>query len=95
MQVYTARGCRTAYPYGGGGFAAHRFRKLEMLLKGQQEACIVSPHASLTPFSRAVSLYVRYHVCVCKGKYCNKARPLTATPTMAPLLSSLYIYIIS
>ncbi|XP_068618003.1 uncharacterized protein [Battus philenor] len=75
-RLYTARGCR-----GDGSpqrallrnFAAHRLARLELVARGRGDACVHSPHASLTPFSRAVSLYVRYHVCVCSRPYCNAA----------------------
>lgn len=76
------------------GYASHRFRKLEFLLKGQDNACVMSPHASLTPFSRAISLYVRYHVCVCKGKYCNEARPLSAAAAAAAHALALILYLV-
>ncbi|KAG6451141.1 uncharacterized protein LOC115444186 [Manduca sexta] len=73
--VYTQRGCRTWWPEYRHfkTFASHRYTRLEALLKHEKNACVVSPHASLTPFSRGISLFVRYHVCVCEGKYCNTA----------------------
>ncbi|CAH0400696.1 unnamed protein product [Chilo suppressalis] len=84
-KVYTQRGCRAHYPmrswhtFGATSYssrrsyAAHRFAKLEYPLKNvKKDMCIVSPHASLTPFSRGISLYARYHVCICRKNYCNR-----------------------
>ncbi|CAG4962856.1 unnamed protein product [Parnassius apollo] len=72
--LYTSRGCRTFYesmrPYIRN-FAGHRLSKLELVAKGFTDACVTSPLASLTPFSRSISLFVRYHVCVCSTDYCN------------------------
>lgn len=70
---YNERGCRTFNPIEGKSFASERFAKLEYLLNNVEDGCISSPHASLTPFNRAISLYTHYHVCVCNEKYCNSA----------------------
>lgn len=98
--VYTMRGCRSWHPYKawhvwqhtdhkrGQNFAAHRYKRLEMILKKKNDYCIVSPHASLTPFARGISLYVRYHVCVCSGKYCN------GSPTNTPMYSYYFLVFI-
>lgn len=70
---YDERGCRTWPPMRGKSFASHRFARLEKILYDQAEGCVASPQASLVPFSRGVSLYARFHVCVCQGDYCNSA----------------------
>lgn len=74
-KVYTQRGCRKQKPWTGGSksFATFRYTQLERRLVGVANGCIMSGHASLTPFDRSVSLFARYHVCVCKGDYCNSA----------------------
>ncbi|XP_028167657.1 uncharacterized protein LOC114358008, partial [Ostrinia furnacalis] len=74
--VYTQRGCRAWWPRMSWGaprsFAAHRFAAMEIpLRKFKKDICLISPHASLTPFHRGISLYVRYHVCICFKKWCN------------------------
>ncbi|XP_013178338.1 PREDICTED: uncharacterized protein LOC106125610 isoform X2 [Papilio xuthus] len=74
--LYTARGCRGLYhPWRSytRSFASHRLAKLEILTRGFDDRCVSSPEASLTPFSRDISLFVRYHVCVCSKPYCNLA----------------------
>lgn len=46
------------------GSTTTRFLKLERLLRHHKDRCISSPHASLTPLARVISLFARYHVCV-------------------------------
>lgn len=90
-EVYTSRGCRLGnWPLGDSHFANHRMVRLEILLKGKKEGCLSSPHASLTPFSRAISLYTRYHVCICQGRYCNKAN-FTKTSVLLLFAALLFI----
>lgn len=70
--IYTSRGCRTDPPYQGWkNFATHRLKRLEMTLRTKANGCIASPSSSLTPFARGISLFARYHVCVCNRNYCN------------------------
>ncbi|CAB3226439.1 unnamed protein product [Arctia plantaginis] len=71
--AYTERGCRMMPPLKGTSFAASRFSKLEYLLEGVSDGCVTSPMASLVPLSRSISLYLRFHVCVCSTRYCNKS----------------------
>ncbi|XP_063894883.1 uncharacterized protein LOC135118011 [Helicoverpa armigera] len=75
-EVYNERGCRTMNPLRGKSFASSRFSALEKSMHYMTEGCVSSPHASLTPFSRAITLYARYHVCVCVGDYCNQSGAL-------------------
>lgn len=74
---YNERGCRTVIPTKGKSFASKRFAYTEKLLKYVDNGCAYSPYASITPFSRAISLFVRYHVCVCTQRYCNRAKYTT------------------
>jgi hypothetical protein len=98
-KVYTQRGCRAQLPPKSfhssvesselRSFASHRFAKLEYpLLKTKRDMCIVSPHASLTPFNRAISLYARYHVCICNKAYCNNSN----TTNSSIILLMIIIY---
>ncbi|CAF4763251.1 unnamed protein product [Pieris macdunnoughi] len=58
--IYNERGCRVNSEWSKRGtYASNRFRKLEKLLNKIDDGCVSSPHASLTPFSRAISLYAR------------------------------------
>lgn len=70
--MYTERGCRTKKPVKTGSYASQKFAVLEKMLKGVSDGCVSTPYASLTPFSRSISLYARYNVCVCSSRYCNK-----------------------
>ncbi|XP_023937964.2 uncharacterized protein LOC112045844 [Bicyclus anynana] len=92
---YNERGCRTKRPTKGKSFASKRFASMEYLLKNEDDACIASPYASLTPFSRAISLFARYHVCVCSRKYCNSAKTtgLNIAETFILLFYTLLKYI--
>ncbi|XP_045784577.1 uncharacterized protein LOC123880481 [Maniola jurtina] len=74
--VYNERGCRTIVPTRGKSYASKRFASMEYLLKDVNDGCVFSPHSSITPFSRTISLFARYHVCVCSQKYCNRADPI-------------------
>ncbi|KAL4712118.1 hypothetical protein ACJJTC_010979 [Scirpophaga incertulas] len=70
--VYTQRACRnTRRAMTGRHFASKRMAKLEMALKEVDNGCIISPMASLLPLSRGVSLFARFHACVCTGSWCN------------------------
>lgn len=71
--AYTERGCRMMPPLKGTSFAASRFSKLEYLLEGVSDGCVSSPMASLVPLSKSISLFLRFHVCVCSTRYCNKS----------------------
>ncbi|XP_039764033.1 uncharacterized protein LOC120636562 [Pararge aegeria] len=73
---YNERGCRTVVPTKGKSFASKRFAKMEYLLKHVDDGCVFSPYATVTPFSRSISLYARYHVCVCSQKYCNRTNSI-------------------
>lgn len=55
------------------------------------EGCVVSPQAVLTPFARGVSLFARYHACVCQGKYCNDA--MMVTPSAIVILFNIFLRI--
>ncbi|XP_069364861.1 uncharacterized protein [Maniola hyperantus] len=85
---YNERGCRTIIPTRGKSYASKRFASMEYLLKHVNDGCVFSPHTSITPFSRAISLFARYHVCVCSQKYCNRANP------MKQILNESFILII-
>ncbi|KPJ02466.1 hypothetical protein RR46_09669 [Papilio xuthus] len=90
--LYTARGCRGAFlPWRAytRSFAAHRLMRLEIVARGHDDVCVHSPEAALTPYSRAISLFVRYHVCVCDKPYCN-----VGTPLALPLGKSLAAFIL-
>ncbi|CAH0589312.1 unnamed protein product [Chrysodeixis includens] len=91
-EVYTSRGCRAYWPDMQKNLLAHRFRRLELMLWKRPDGCISSPAASLTPLSRGISIFTRYHVCICRGKWCNAA-PLTAsTATLVFILSLIFVY---
>lgn len=75
---YVERGCRYWPPDMGKSYASKRLARVEKMLIGIGSGCTFSPMASLTPFSKGVSLYVRYHACVCLGRYCNSANQHTA-----------------
>lgn len=85
---YNERGCRTMPPMMGKSYASKRLMSLEYVLHTQTDGCVGSPHAVLTPFSRAISLFVRYYVCVCSTRYCNKA---TKNSSYFSLYISMYI----
>lgn len=91
---YTERGCRTFKPTKGKSFASKRFVKLESLLNEFEDGCVISPHASITPFSRAISLYARYHVCVCSQRYCNSCNKLHNLPIIQFMLQLMSIFYI-
>lgn len=92
-KVYTQRGCRKGRPMVGNskGLATLRFARLELRLRKLESGCLVSPHASITPFARSISLFARYHVCVCRGAYCNTAPPSTKSHM---LFSSMIVYLL-
>ncbi|XP_073964406.1 uncharacterized protein [Choristoneura fumiferana] len=73
--IYTQRGCRHYWPKNSYGLTpmGHRFKRLELILRFKKEGCISTNHASLVPFNRGISLFARFHVCVCSSKYCNRA----------------------
>ncbi|CAH2043016.1 unnamed protein product, partial [Iphiclides podalirius] len=94
--LYTSRGCRGRFlPWRSytRDFAAHRLMRLELVARGHADVCVHSPYASLTPFSRSVSLFVRYHVCVCDTRYCNLSAP-PAPPPPLPTLLLLHSYML-
>ncbi|XP_049875531.1 uncharacterized protein LOC126373416 [Pectinophora gossypiella] len=73
---YTQRTCRNRHhAVMGRHFISKRMAKLEMALQHIDSGCIISPVASLVPLSRGVSLYARFHACVCVGNWCNQAPP--------------------
>ncbi|XP_050359233.1 uncharacterized protein LOC126779288 [Nymphalis io] len=80
--VYTQRTCRSRLqPTMGKHFASKRMAKLERSLWNIDNGCIISPVATLLPLSRGISLYARFHSCVCTGNWCNSAyvnRPWTS-----------------
>lgn len=90
---YYERGCRTWPPTRGMSYASKRLWKVELLLEKKNIGCQFSPMASLTPFSRAISLYVRYHVCVCQGKYCNGGN--TIVVKVEAFLAILFVLLLS
>ncbi|XP_049887129.1 uncharacterized protein LOC126381721 [Pectinophora gossypiella] len=70
---YDSRSCRQWPPaLSVSPFVGKRFQRLEKLLRFTADGCVSSPAASLTPFARGISLWVRYHVCVCSADYCNE-----------------------
>ncbi|XP_061726340.1 uncharacterized protein LOC133531925 [Cydia pomonella] len=72
--LYTQRTCRSlTTPAVGHHFLSKRMARLELALRDVKEGCVTSPMATLVPFSRAVSLFARFHVCVCRGHFCNLA----------------------
>ncbi|KAG6451550.1 hypothetical protein O3G_MSEX007234 [Manduca sexta] len=72
--VYTQRTCRNRVrPATGRHYGSKRMAKLELTLSNMDDGCIISPMATLVPLSRGVSLYARFHACVCTGNWCNKA----------------------
>ncbi|KAJ0174896.1 hypothetical protein K1T71_010004 [Dendrolimus kikuchii] len=72
-KVYTQRNCRGFWPLNAGSHTNHRMLRLEYTMRNKKEGCVMSPHASLTPFARGISLFARYHFCICQGNYCNAA----------------------
>nr|XP_049697684.1 uncharacterized protein LOC110380417 [Helicoverpa armigera] len=88
--VYTQRTCRARFrPMMGLHFASKRMAKLELALINVENGCIVSPMASLLAMSRGVSLYARFHACVCSGNWCNRARRPLPLSTLPPALALL------
>ncbi|CAH2084315.1 unnamed protein product [Euphydryas editha] len=72
--IYTQRTCRNRLqPTMGKHFASKRMAKLERSLWNVENGCIISPMATLVPLSRGISLYARFHACVCTGNWCNTA----------------------
>ncbi|CAG9573825.1 unnamed protein product [Danaus chrysippus] len=70
--VYTQRTCRNRLqPTMGLHFGSKRMAKLERSLWNVENGCIISPMATLVPLSRGISLYARFHACVCTGSWCN------------------------
>ncbi|KAL0809878.1 hypothetical protein ABMA28_011358 [Loxostege sticticalis] len=84
--VYTQRACRNSrHTVMGKHYVSKRMAKLEMALKDVDNGCVISPMSSLVPLSRGISLYARFHACVCTGSWCNggprvrpRARPRDA-----------------
>ncbi|CAG4965800.1 unnamed protein product [Colias eurytheme] len=72
--IYTQRTCRSRFQATmGKHYASKRMARLEMALLTLDNGCIVSPMATLVPLSRGVSLFARFHACVCTGSWCNRA----------------------
>ncbi|KAJ0170124.1 hypothetical protein K1T71_014052 [Dendrolimus kikuchii] len=72
--AYTQRTCRQRrHPTTGRHFGSKRMAKLELALKDVDNGCLISPMATLLPLSRGISLYARFHACVCTGSWCNKS----------------------
>ncbi|KAL0809880.1 hypothetical protein ABMA28_011360 [Loxostege sticticalis] len=70
--VYTQRACRNSrHTVMGKHYVSKRMAKLEMALKDEDNGCVISPMSSLVPLSRGISLYARFHACVCTGSWCN------------------------
>ncbi|XP_072937749.1 uncharacterized protein [Epargyreus clarus] len=86
--IYTQRSCRNRErAIMGRHYASKRMAKLEMALNNLDDGCISSPMATLVPLSRGISLYARFHACVCTGSWCNHAPSHTHwLPTLAPVL---------
>ncbi|XP_048002150.1 uncharacterized protein LOC125238763 isoform X2 [Leguminivora glycinivorella] len=75
--VYHQRTCRSiGEPALGSHYVSRRMAKLEYALRKEKDACISSPTASLVPLSRGISLFSRFHACVCSENYCNRAERL-------------------
>lgn len=93
--LYTERGCRTV-PYGVAGYSiiSPRFVRLQYLLDNTKNGCVISPFAVFTPFNRAVSLFVRYHVCVCEKDFCNKGNVIQGKLMYVFAFSLFYFYIL-
>ncbi|XP_046975054.1 uncharacterized protein LOC124541221 [Vanessa cardui] len=98
--IYTQRTCRSRLqPTMGKHFASKRMAKLERSLWNLDNGCIISPVATLIPLSRGISLYARFHACVCTGNWCNSAhvnQPWTSCYSILLLVCtclSQYIYI--
>ncbi|XP_022817218.1 uncharacterized protein LOC111350038 [Spodoptera litura] len=86
--VYTQRTCRAKFrPLLGKHFGSKRLAKLELALINVRNGCIASPMATLLPLSRGISLYARFHACVCTGNWCNRAPPAPAPPPHRLLLA--------
>ncbi|XP_073960665.1 uncharacterized protein isoform X2 [Choristoneura fumiferana] len=85
--MYDERGCRQKDPIKGQSYASKRYIRMEKMLKNEMNKCVVSPYAILTPFSRAVYLFARFHVCVCKGKLCNATSSVTIEWSLIVLVS--------
>ncbi|KAG6451549.1 flocculation protein FLO11 [Manduca sexta] len=72
--VYTQRTCRNRFrPTTGRHYGSKRMAKLELALANVDDGCVTSPMATLVPLSRGISLYARFHACVCTGNWCNRA----------------------
>ncbi|CAK1549081.1 unnamed protein product [Leptosia nina] len=72
--IYTQRTCRSRHQaIMGQHFGSKRMARLEMSLMAVDNGCIVSPMATLVPLSRGISLFARFHACVCTGSWCNNA----------------------
>ncbi|KAF9823166.1 hypothetical protein SFRURICE_016059 [Spodoptera frugiperda] len=60
-----------------------------LVFQNVKNGCIASPMATLLPLSRGISLYARFHACVCTGNWCNLAPPAPA-PLLQRALHALY-----
>ncbi|KAF9808427.1 hypothetical protein SFRURICE_008480 [Spodoptera frugiperda] len=72
-EVFTMRACRGHWPMYIGGLMEHRGIRMDFSAQRfeHNNTCRVSPHATLIPFHRGISLFGRYHSCACLGRYCN------------------------
>ncbi|XP_059058960.1 uncharacterized protein LOC131852301 [Achroia grisella] len=92
--IYTQRTCRNRqHAVMGKHYGSKRMAKLEMALKDVDNGCLISPMASLVPFSRGVSLYARFHACVCTGNWCNSA--ISKQPWMVTIFVLSYTVLIT
>ncbi|CAB3237383.1 unnamed protein product [Arctia plantaginis] len=89
--VYTQRTCRSKRrAVTGNHFGSKRMAKLEMALNHLDNGCIISPMATLLPLSRGISLYARFHACVCTGAWCNQAKQ--EVPWMVNIIITFWFY---
>ncbi|KAF9808453.1 hypothetical protein SFRURICE_008506, partial [Spodoptera frugiperda] len=72
-EVFTMRACRGHWPMYIGGLMESRGIRMDFSAQRfeHNNTCRTSPHATLIPFHRGISLFGRYHSCACLGRYCN------------------------
>lgn len=63
-ETYNERGCRDIPPIVGFSIASKRFAGLELVFETIKNGWTTSPATALVPFSRTISLYTRFHVCL-------------------------------
>ncbi|KAJ8738017.1 hypothetical protein PYW08_000612 [Mythimna loreyi] len=91
--TFNERACRHIPPLLGHSYASERFARLELVLQSMKNGCTASPAASLVPFNRAISLFTRFHVCVCNTRLCNNSSMKSETPSILCSLFFVHIYI--